>query len=98
WQTASTLSEPMKSRFSASAALLTAGVLSAALWNPRATRAAETYIPFEGERTTWHDGFERFDYVMDEESLAITPIKRPEGEKFAVGNPARSEERRVGKE
>jgi hypothetical protein len=51
------------------------------------------YLPFEGEKTTWHEGFERFDYVMEEDSFAITPFKRPEGEKFAVGNPAKGQRR-----
>ena len=54
---------------------------------------AETYVPFEGEKTTWHDDFERFDYVMDEESFAITPFKRPATEKFAVGNPPKGQRR-----
>src|SRR6186997_1658338 len=83
----------MKSRFSVSVALFAGGVLSAALWNPRGARAANLDLPFEGERTTWHEGFERFDYVMEEDSFAITPFKRPEGEKFAVGNPAKGQRR-----
>lgn len=34
------------------------------------TRAGEVssqpdYVPFEGEKSTWHDGFERFDFIMD---------------------------------
>lgn len=43
--------------------LLTAGKLSA----QRLTR-------FEGEKISWH-GFDRYDYLMDMETLAITPIK-----------------------
>src|SRR5258706_7076462 len=54
---------------------------------------AGEYIPFEGEKSTWHDDFARFDYVMDEASLAITPFKAPPGEKFAVGNPAKGQRR-----
>lgn len=42
--------------------LLTAGELSA----QRLTR-------FEGEKTSWH-GFDRYDYLMDLETLAINPI------------------------
>jgi len=61
----------------------------------QSTLAAETpaYTPFTGEQTTWHDGFERYDYIMDEATLAITPFKRPENEKFAVGNPAKGQRR-----
>jgi hypothetical protein len=83
----------MKSQFSALLVLLAFGVFSAGFWNPGTARAAETYAPFEGEKTTWHDGFERFDYVMDEETFAITPFKRPDNEKFAVGNPAKGQRR-----
>ena len=56
-------------------------------------RGAETYVPFDGEKTTWHDGFDRYDYVMDEASFAITPFKRPDSEKFAVGNPPKGQRR-----
>src|SRR5436190_16035747 len=64
-----------------------------AISNPTTSRAADTYVPFEGEKTTWHEGFDRFDYVMDEESFAITAFKRPDTEKFAVGNPAKGQRR-----
>jgi pimeloyl-ACP methyl ester carboxylesterase len=83
----------MKSKSSLQLALLAFGVFSADFWNLRAARAADTYVPFEGEKSTWHDGFDRFDYAMDEESFAIAPFKRPEGEKFAVGNPAKGQRR-----
>ena len=45
------------------------------------------YVPFTGERSTWHDGFDRYDYVMDGGTLAITPFKRPENERFGIGGP-----------
>jgi hypothetical protein len=56
-------------------------------------QAAETYIPFQGEKTAWHDGFDRYDFVMDDATLAIKPFKVPEGEKFAVGTPATGQRR-----
>lgn len=56
-------------------------------------RAGEQYVPFDGEKSAWHEGFERYDYVMDEETLAISPFKRPDTEKFAVGNPAKGQRR-----
>jgi hypothetical protein len=82
----------MKPKFSV-LTLLSLGVFSAGFWNLRAARAADTFAPFEGEKTTWHDGFDRYDYVMDEESFAITPFKRPDIEEFAVGNPAKGQRR-----
>ncbi len=53
------------------------GVLSAVFPYARVSSATEAYIPFKGEKTAWHEGFDRFDYAMDEESFAITPFKRP---------------------
>lgn len=49
--------------------------------------AADSYKPFEGEKTSWHDGFDRFDFVMDEQTLAIEPFKPPADERFAVKDP-----------
>ena len=42
----------------------------------RAAEAAAQSSPpaFEGDKTLWH-GFDRYDFVMDEDSLAITPTK-----------------------
>lgn len=55
------------------------------------TRAAEQPLPterplsaFEGEKTAWHDGFARYDFVMDEQTLAITPFQAPAGEHFGI--------------
>ncbi|HTH82835.1 MAG TPA: alpha/beta hydrolase [Mucilaginibacter sp.] len=39
-----------------------------------AKTSAQTLTPFEGEKTSWH-GFDRYDYLMDMETLAITPFK-----------------------
>ena len=83
----------MKSKLAASVALLVTGILASAFWNATVAEAANSYVPFDGEKTTWHDGFERFDYVMNEASFAIAPFKRPESEKFAVGNPPKGQRR-----
>jgi pimeloyl-ACP methyl ester carboxylesterase len=40
---------------------------------------------FEGEKTSWH-GFDRFDFLMDEQSLAIKPVKAAEDEKDGIKN------------
>ncbi len=58
-----------------------------------ALRAGDVYVPFDGERSAWHNGFERHDFMMDEETLAITPFKAPEGEKFGVKDPAKGQRR-----
>ncbi len=50
-------------------------------------------MDFDGGKSTWHDGFVRHDFVMDEETFAITPFTRPEGEGFAVGAPAKGQRR-----
>ena len=40
----------------------------AILGDEKATMAGERYTPFEGEKSAWHDGFDRYDFVMDEEN------------------------------
>ncbi len=56
-------------------ALLAASILRPA----KAAEAAAGYLPFDGEKTTWH-GFDRYDFVMDDATGAITPVKAPEKE------------------
>ena len=83
----------MKSGFSAWSAVFATGLLAAEFSNPSAARAVDTFLPFDGERTTWHEGFDRYDYLMDEASFAVTPFKRPDSENFAVGNPPKGQRR-----
>ncbi len=68
-------------------------LVATTLWHPVVSRAADGLIPFEGEKSAWHDGFDRYDYVMDDESLAITPFKRGEGEGFGVKAPEKGKRR-----
>lgn len=42
--------------------------------------------PFEGGKINWH-GFDRYDFILDEADLSITPFTPPAGEKFAVSPP-----------
>ena len=63
------------------------------LGTPALLLAAEAYGPFEGEKSAWHDGFDRYDYVMDEATLAIRPFKAPEGERFGVRDPEKGQRR-----
>ena len=48
---------------------------------------------FDGGKSTWHDGFVRYDFIMDDETLAISPFTRPEKEDFAVGTPDKGKRR-----
>jgi len=43
---------------------------------------------FDGGKSTWHDDFVRYDFLMDKETFEITPFTRPENERFGVGTPA----------
>ena len=85
----------MRFRLPPPAILLVTTVLAAILWYPDLARAADTYVPFDGEKSAWHDGFERYDYIMDEATLAITPFKAPEGEKFGIKDPVKGQRRCV---
>lgn len=44
-------------------------------------------VPFEGDTSTWHEGFVRYDFIMDDSTLAIKPYKAPAGEGFGIGEP-----------
>ena len=46
--------------------------------------APDSLIPFSGEKTTWRDGFDRFDFLMDEKTMTITPIKATEDEQYGA--------------
>src|SRR5213592_981228 len=68
-------------------------LITAVFFVSRPAFAADSYTPFEGQKSAWHDGFDRYDFVMDESTLAITPFQPPEGEKFAVRDPAKGQRR-----
>lgn len=61
----------------------------------RAALGADAYVPFEGQKTSWHDGFDRYDFMMDEQTLAIEPYARPEKEKFGIADPPAGKRRCV---
>ncbi len=56
---------------------------------------ADEYTPFEGAKSSWHDGFDRYDYLMDEQSLEIQPFERDRGENFGIKDPPRGKRRCV---
>lgn len=39
---------------------------------------------FTGEKTSWRGGFDRYDYLMDERTMAITPVKAMEDEHYGA--------------
>jgi hypothetical protein len=57
--------------------------------------AAGADAPFEGEKSTWHDGFVRFDYLMDDETLDIQPFQRGADERYGIKDPPPSKHRCV---
>jgi len=56
---------------------------------------APDYVPFEGERGVWHDGFARYDFVMEGDSMDIKPFKAPANERFGIGAPSAGNRRCV---
>jgi pimeloyl-ACP methyl ester carboxylesterase len=56
--------------------------------------AAETAEALPAEKTSWH-GFDRYDFVMDEQTLAITPSKALDGEGEGISQPKKGERRCV---
>jgi pimeloyl-ACP methyl ester carboxylesterase len=64
----------------------------ATLGNPSNTTGAE-YTPFEGQKTTWRGGFDRYDFVMDEQTLTVEPFVRDEDERFGVKAPPKGKAR-----
>src|ERR1700693_2582333 len=46
----------------------------AIVWTASNATAADVYVPFGGEKTTWHEGFDRYDFIMDDATGAITPM------------------------
>jgi len=60
-----------------------------------AQAAADGYQPFEGEKSSWHEGFERYDFLMDEETLDLQPFKRGDDERFGIKDPPQGKRRCV---
>lgn len=49
---------------------------------------------FPGQKTDWH-GYDRYDFVLDEATGAITPFQAPQGEGTGVREPAQGQRRCV---
>jgi hypothetical protein len=54
-------------------------------WTTQRSTAEDGHLPFEGAKTTWHGGFDRYDFVMDDATGAITPMLAPEKEATSYG-------------
>jgi pimeloyl-ACP methyl ester carboxylesterase len=66
-----------------SVAVITAAAI---FWNLNGAGAAESYIPFTGDKTAWH-GFDRYDFFLDETTLAIAPAEgknQPTGQRRCI--------------
>ncbi|MFI5457934.1 MAG: hypothetical protein ACHRXM_21045 [Isosphaerales bacterium] len=68
-------------------------VSAACLLIPAQAAVADAYKPFEGEKSSWHDGFDRYDYLVDEETLDIQPFERGADEKFGIKDPPQGKRR-----
>src|SRR6266436_9291188 len=57
---------------------------AAIVWTSSNATAADVYVPFAGEKITWH-GYDRYDFIMDDVTGAITPFKAPASEVTSFG-------------
>ena len=73
--------------------IIFSGILAALIGGGICAQAAENSVGFDGGKTMWHNGFDRYDFVMDEETLAITPFTAPAGEAFGVKDPPKGKRR-----
>ncbi len=60
-----------------------------------AAASADDPKPFDGAKSTWHDDFTRYDYLMDEETLDLKPFDRPQDERFGIKDPPKGKRRCV---
>ena len=75
---------------------LGAAAVSAILLSSQAVSAVDAYIPFDGPKTRWHGGFDRYDFTMDDATGAITPMTAPASEvaNFNIDTTLRAGKRR----
>ena len=55
-------------------------IAATACFTTNKSEAADGYVPFSGVKTAWHEGFDRYDFVMDDATGAITPMVAPASE------------------
>jgi pimeloyl-ACP methyl ester carboxylesterase len=54
--------------------------------------ATDAYVPFDGAKTSWH-GFDRYDFLLDEQTLAIKPFTAAADEKNGVKGDVKGQRR-----
>ncbi len=64
----------------------TAAILLASILFAIGNIAGAAVPVFEAEKTTWH-GFDRYDFIMDDQTLEITPFKALPGEGDGIKDP-----------
>jgi pimeloyl-ACP methyl ester carboxylesterase len=47
-------------------------------------QSQDTAVAFTGGKTVWHEGFDRYDFLMDEQTFALMPIRAADDEKFGA--------------
>src|SRR5579871_5788503 len=52
-------------------------------------------IQFAGEKSTWHNEFTRYDFLMDDDTLEILPFRRDADERFGIKDPPKGKHRCV---
>jgi hypothetical protein len=72
--------------------IATCVLIATILCVPHSIVAAEAAPLFIGEKSGWH-GFDRYDFVMDDATLAIRPFPAPANEGDGVGAPVSGEHR-----
>ena len=64
-------------------------------WLTYTTSEGAEYTPFEGAKTAWHGGFDRYDFVIDEETPAVEPFQARRERGFGVNAPPKGKRRCV---
>lgn len=49
--------------------------------------SAQNAAVFNGSLSKWHNDFDRYDFMMDDSTLVITPFQAPAGEGFGIKDP-----------
>jgi pimeloyl-ACP methyl ester carboxylesterase len=76
------------------AALACSGALASLHAADEGTAAGDNpALIFDGGKSAWHDDFVRYDYMMDDATLEISPFTRPANERFGVGTPPQGKRR-----
>ena len=55
-------------------------IAATAYFTANRSEAADGFVPFSAVKTAWHEGFDRYDFVMDDATGAITPMVAPASE------------------